>query len=67
MRNLLQRSATLSAFQYLPSLRIYNEFTDLRLPSFSECDKPHGHEPNDLFPNLENWFINTEILPTIEH
>ena len=67
LRNLLQHPATLSAFQYLPSLSIYNEFTDLHLPSFSWCGKPHGHEPSDPFANLQDGFINTEILPTIEH
>jgi hypothetical protein len=67
LRNLLQHPATLSAFQYLSSLRIYNEFTDLRLPSLSWCGKPHGDEPGDPFSNLQDWFIHTEILPTIEH
>ena len=67
LRNLLEYPATLSAFQYLPSLRIDNEFTDLRLPSCAWRGKPHWHEPSNPFPHLEDWFINREILPTIEH
>lgn len=67
LRKLLQHPATLSAFQHLPSLGIYKEFPDLRLPSFAWRGKPHGHEPSDLCPHLEDGFINTEILPTIEH
>ena len=66
LRNLLQHPATLSAFQYLPRLGIYHEFSDLRLPSFSGRGKPHWHEPSDLCPQLEDGFLNTEILPTIE-
>ena len=67
LRHLVQHPATLSAFQYLPSLSICNEFTDLRLPSFAWRGKPHWHEPSNPFPNLEDWFINTEILPAIEY